>query len=123
RGRNVTGVQTCALPISGIVHVDARPSAEPQTGADRMTSPSPATRPHLILICVDQMRADALGIAGNEHIDTPNLDQLARTGNHFTRAYSSTPTCVPARVAMFTGQSPTRHGRYGYREGISFPDA
>src|SRR5690625_5786930 len=69
------------------------------------------------------MRADALGIAGNEHIDTPNLDQLARTGNHFTRAYSSTPTCVPARVAMFTGQSPTRHGRYGYREGISFPDA
>src|SRR5690625_6417161 len=24
---------------------------------------------------------------------------------------------------MFTGQSPTRHGRYGYREGISFPDA
>src|SRR5690625_6481134 len=30
---------------AGIVHVDARPSAEPQTGADRMTSPSPATRP------------------------------------------------------------------------------
>src|SRR5690625_7764052 len=69
------------------------------------------------------MRADALGIAGNEHIDTPNLDQLARSGNRFTRAYYSTPTCVPARVAMFTGQSPTRHGRYGYREGISFPDA
>ena len=88
-----------------------------------MTRPSRDTRPHLVLICVDQMRADALGIAGNEHIDTPNLDQLARSGNQFTRAYSSTPTCVPARVAMFTGQSPARHGRYGYREGISFPDA
>src|SRR5690625_4586134 len=88
-----------------------------------MTRPPRDTRPSLILICVDQMRADALGIAGNEHIDTPNLDQLARSGNHFTRAYSSTPTCVPARVAMFTGQSPARHGRYGYREGISFPDA
>ena len=87
-----------------------------------MTGPTPS-RPNLILICVDQMRADALGVAGNEHVDTPNLDRLARTGNHFTRAYSSTPTCVPARVAMFTGQSPSRHGRYGYREGISFPDA
>ena len=64
-----------------------------------------------------------MGPAGNEHIDTPNLDDLARGGYHFTRAYSATPTCVPARVAMFTGKSPDQHGRYGYREGISFPDA
>lgn len=69
------------------------------------------------------MRADAMGVAGNEHIDTPNLDDLARGGYHFTRAYSATPTCVPARVAMFTGKSPSLHGRYGYREGISFPEA
>ncbi|HEX7352259.1 arylsulfatase [Brachybacterium sp.] len=80
-------------------------------------------RPHVVLVCVDEMRADAMGVAGNEAIDTPNLDDLARGGYHFTRAYSATPTCVPARVAMFTGQSPERHGRYGYREGISFPDA
>ncbi|QNN83474.1 arylsulfatase [Brachybacterium sp. Z12] len=69
------------------------------------------------------MRADAMGAAGNEHIDTPNLDDLARGGYHFTRAYSATPTCVPARVAMFTGKSPSLHGRYGYREGVSFPEA
>ncbi|MFD0515099.1 hypothetical protein ACFQ0Q_41545 [Streptomyces aureus] len=35
----------------------------------------------------------------------------------FDRAYSATPTCVPARVALFTGQSQERHGRVGYREG------
>ena len=89
------------------------------------TNPSPTSpdRPHVILVCVDQMRADAMGAAGNEHIDTPNLDDLARGGYHFTRAYSATPTCVPARVAMFTGKSPALHGRYGYREGISFTDA
>lgn len=83
----------------------------------------PHPRPHVILVCVDQMRADAMGAAGNEHIDTPNLDDLARGGYRFTRAYSATPTCVPARVALFTGTSPDRHGRFGYREGISFPDA
>lgn len=82
-----------------------------------------AERPHVVLVCVDQMRADAMGVAGNPHIDTPNLDDLARGGYRFTRAYSATPTCVPARVAMFTGKSPSLHGRYGYREGISFPEA
>ncbi|WP_232820249.1 arylsulfatase [Brachybacterium sp. YJGR34] len=88
-----------------------------------MTTTDPTPRPNIILVCVDEMRADAMGAAGNEHIDTPNLDDLARGGYRFTRAYSATPTCVPARVALFTGQSPDRHGRYGYREGISFPAA
>ena len=43
-------------------------------------------RPHIVLVCVDEMRADAMGVAGNPHIDTPNLDDLARGGYHFTRA-------------------------------------
>ncbi|MFE5776840.1 arylsulfatase [Brachybacterium sp. NPDC056505] len=85
--------------------------------------PASPSRPNLILVCVDQMRADALGIAGNEHIDTPYLDQLARGGFRFTKAYSATPTCVPARVALLTGKSQEAHGRYGYREGIDFPAA
>src|SRR5699024_10026468 len=99
--------------------------SERMTPAVPSTNPSPTSpdRPHVILVCVDQMRADAMGAAGNEHIDTPNLDDLARGGYHFTRAYSATPTCVPARVAMFTGKSPALHGRYGYREGVSFTDA
>ena len=85
-------------------------------------TPTP-DRPNIILLCVDQMRADAMGVAGNDAIDTPNLDDLARGGYRFPRAYSATPTCVPARVALLTGKSPALHGRYGYREGISFPDA
>ena len=76
-----------------------------------------------MLVCVDQMRADAMGVAGNEAVDTPNLDDIARGGYRFPRAYSATPTCVPARVALLTGKSQAAHGRYGYREGISFPDA
>lgn len=89
-----------------------------------MSAATPARpRPNIVLVCVDQMRADAFGVAGAHFADTPNLDDLARGGHWFPRAYSATPTCVPARVALFTGQSQERHGRYGYREGISFPDA
>lgn len=80
-------------------------------------------RPNIVLICVDQMRADALSAAGHPVVRTPHLDELAQRGTRFSRAYSSTPTCVPARVGILTGQSPERHGRTGYREGVPFSTA
>ncbi|RMB61939.1 arylsulfatase [Tessaracoccus antarcticus] len=85
--------------------------------------PTPRNRPHILLICVDQMRGDALSLLGHPVVRTPYLDQLGRRGTVFTNAYSATPTCVPARVALFTGQSPEAHGRYGYREGVPFTAA
>lgn len=75
-------------------------------------------RPNVLLITVDQMRFDSLSIAGHPIIETPNLDELARTGVRFDRAYSATPTCVPARAAIFTGQSQRSHGRVGYRDCV-----
>ncbi len=80
-------------------------------------------RPNVMLICVDQMRGDALSCAGHPVVKTPHLDEIAGQGTRFARNYSATPTCVPARVAMFTGQSPERHGRYGYRDGVPFTEA
>lgn len=76
------------------------------------------TRPNVLLITVDQMRFDCLSIAGHPLVETPNLDELARTGVRFDRAYTATPSCVPARAAIFTGQSQTSHGRVGYRDCV-----
>lgn len=77
-------------------------------------------RPNIVLICVDQWRGDALSAAGHPVVRTPYLDHLAGEGTRFTRAYSATPTCVPARVALMTGQSQEAHGRVGYSDGIDF---
>lgn len=63
------------------------------------------SRPNLLLITVDQMRGDCLSILDHPVVETPNLDQMARKGMLFRNAYSSTPTCVPARAALFTGMS------------------
>lgn len=79
-----------------------------------------AKRPNVVLICVDQWRGDCLSAAGHPYVQTPYLDELASQGVRFNRAYSATPTCVPARVALFTGQSQERHGRVGYRDGVPF---
>ncbi|WP_409348487.1 arylsulfatase [Paenibacillus glucanolyticus] len=83
-----------------------------------MNSTENQGRPNVLLITVDQMRYDCLSIAGHPVVETPNLDELARTGVRFSRAYSATPTCVPARAAIFTGQSQRAHGRVGYQDSV-----
>ncbi len=75
---------------------------------------------NVILICVDQWRGDCLSIDGHQELHTPHLDALALDGARFSRAYSATPTCVPARVALMTGLSQRTHGRTGYQDGVPF---
>lgn len=71
-------------------------------------------RPNIILIFPDQLRSDYIGANGAEWAYTPNIDRLAKEGATFTRAYSSTPTCLPARAALLTGMSPWKHGLLAY---------
>lgn len=75
-------------------------------------------RPNVVLLCVDQWRGDCLGVEGHPVVHTPYLDELALDGVRFSRAYSATPVCVPARAALFTGLSPASHGRVGYQDGV-----
>ncbi|NOX90471.1 MAG: arylsulfatase [Calditrichaeota bacterium] len=70
--------------------------------------------PNLILIMTDQQRFDTLGCTGNPVIKTPNLDSIAREGVIFANAYSSVPSCTPARSGLLTGLSPWHHGMLGY---------
>ncbi|NGP44963.1 arylsulfatase [Bacillaceae bacterium SIJ1] len=77
-------------------------------------------KPNVVLMMVDQMRADCLSILDHPVVDTPNLDQLARQGVLFKNAYSATPTCVPARAAVLTGMSQTANGRVGYVDKVSW---
>ncbi|MBX7257730.1 MAG: arylsulfatase [Candidatus Hydrogenedentes bacterium] len=81
-----------------------------------------AKRPNILFLMADQFRPDCIAATGNSAIRTPHLDRLAREGVHFSQAYSSTPTCTPARSALLTGLSPWRHGMLGYgRVGEKYP--
>lgn len=71
------------------------------------------SRPNILFIMADQHRGDYLGADGNPHILTPNLDALAKEGVRFRHAYTSTPSCIPARAAILTGLSPWHHGLLG----------
>lgn len=69
-------------------------------------------RPNILLITSDQHRHDHLGVMGTPGVQTPNLDRLAREGTRFSKAYTSMPTCTPARVTLLTGQYPSVHGAW-----------
>ncbi len=66
----------------------------------------PNERPHIVLIITDQQRYDTIGALGFPHVETPNLDRLAREGTVFSRCYAAGLSCVPSRASMFTGYYP-----------------
>lgn len=58
---------------------------------------------NLLILFSDQHSKEKLGCYGNEFIQTPNLDALAKEGTMFTSAYTNNPICCPARASMATG--------------------
>jgi arylsulfatase A-like enzyme len=77
-------------------------------------------KPNFILIMGDQHRGDCLGIEGRKALETPNLDWMAASGAHFSRAYSTTPTCIPARRTLMSGQNPPSHKMLGMLDGVEW---
>lgn len=66
--------------------------------------------PNIIVIVVDDLRWDELGVAGHPFLETPHIDALARDGAQFANAFHSVPLCSPNRACILTGQYPSRHG-------------
>ncbi|HET7560424.1 MAG TPA: arylsulfatase [Limnochordia bacterium] len=77
-----------------------------------------AKRPNVVLIMVDQWRGDCLGIDGHPTVQTRSVNQLALRGTRFGRAYSTTPSCVPARISLFTGLRAPTHGFVGFNDKV-----
>lgn len=76
-------------------------------------------QPNVVLIVVDQMRADALSLNSQDKIiSTPTLDMMASQGYNFENCYSPVPSCVPARAALLTGLDQETSGRVGYEDEV-----
>jgi arylsulfatase A-like enzyme len=67
-------------------------------------------RGNLLLISIDTLRADALGVYGSERGASPLLDRWAEGAVVFDSAWSSSPKTAPAHMSMFTGEPPRVHG-------------
>lgn len=60
-------------------------------------------KPNIIYILADDLGRAELGCFGQEKIETPNIDQLAREGMCFTNHYCGQAVSAPSRCVLFTG--------------------
>lgn len=61
------------------------------------------TRPNVLLVTLDQFRADCIGAAGHPVVATPTLDRLCREGVRFANHHSNCAPCSPGRASLLTG--------------------
>ena len=131
RGAGAPGnVQTFAetVPLAGYAGIDAELSLgiEFASGADAQVDAQwlrsavvrleSTPRQHtsagrnLLLVLVDTLRADRVGLYGHDENTTPNLDRLAGESLVFERAISQSSWTMPATASVLTGLYPLEHG-------------
>lgn len=64
--------------------------------------------PNILFVFIDDMGYRDLGCFGGTRVKTPEIDRLAAEGLAFDRFYVGSPICSPSRVAVMTGQYPSR---------------
>ena len=68
------------------------------------------SKPNVVFLFVDQLRAASLPIYGEHQIETPHIDRLASEGMVLNNSISSCPVCTPARAMLVTGRHPQTTG-------------
>ena len=85
----------------------------------------PMKKPNILWLIAEDM-GPHLGCYGTKEVWTPNLDQMAREGVLYTRAYTTAPVCSPSRSAFMTGMYQTsigaQHHRSHRNDGYKLPD-
>ena len=84
----------------------------------RETRPKPAPRPSpssgsnrsVLLVTIDTLRADHLGVYGYSRPTSPRIDALARQGVVFDRAYTYWPKTRGSMAVLLTGRRPSQNG-------------
>ncbi|RLS40535.1 MAG: sulfatase [Planctomycetota bacterium] len=68
--------------------------------------PASTPRPNILLIVGDDQAWTDFGFMGHPHIQTPNLDRMARSGRNFPHGYVTSSLCSPSLSALLTGRYP-----------------
>jgi arylsulfatase A-like enzyme len=77
---------------------------------DRIRRLTTSEAPTVLLVLVDTLRADRLGVYGNTSGLSPNLDAMARRGLFFSQAQAASSWTWPSTASVLTGVPPNVHG-------------
>lgn len=73
---------------------------------------------NLLIVMFDQLQQAVIGAYGGG-ADTPHFNRLAQSSAVFSRAYCSSPLCIPARGSIWTGLAPHAHGAVCFGDGYN----
>lgn len=77
-------------------------------GVFSLTSHGQTTKPNVLFIFADDLSFDSVAACGNEEVQTPNIDTIARSGISFSHAYNmgawGGAVCVASRTMLNTGR-------------------
>jgi arylsulfatase A-like enzyme len=88
-------------------------------GALALACGGAAPRPHLVLVLLDNVRADHVAAYGYPRPTTPQLDELARRGLRFARVQAPSSWTRPSVGSLFTSRLPSEHGAVTMESGLS----
>lgn len=119
-GHVLTGMRLCSALLWVVVALTGCPGSQevastaashddPLDGTNPGTSTIPAPR-IIVLVSIDTLRADHLGLHGHERFTSPILDDFARQGFIFDDASSTAPWTLPSHASLLTGLFPDAHG-------------
>ena len=86
------------------------------------SNPAQHSRPHVLVVVMDTVRADHLSLYGHYRTTTPQLRSLARQGVTFTDVTAPSSWTWPSHASLFTGEPPWVHGaRFSPAVGDGIP--
>jgi len=69
--------------------------------------------PNILFIAIDDQNDWVGCLNGHPHVQTPNIDRLAKSGTLFSNAHCQSPLCNPSRTSLMTSMRPSSTGIYG----------
>lgn len=90
--------------------VQRQPAAPAALAYNAVSDGLQTSKPNILLVTLDTLRADQLGAYGNTTVKTPALDRLASQGARFDLHLIQEPQTNPSHGSMFTGMYPASSG-------------
>ncbi|MCK5221719.1 MAG: sulfatase, partial [Candidatus Aminicenantes bacterium] len=76
--------------------------------------------PNVLIVVIDALREDTLGISGYGHNTSPEIDKFARNSVIFKNAYTSSSWTKPSVASLFSALHPVSHNTLGIK--LKLPD-
>lgn len=104
------------LGLSGCERKEEKPAAPAAESHPKIgILPEGATRPNIVFILIDALRADRLAAYGSRSGLSPTIDTIALTGVTFDECVAPAPWTLPSVASLFVSYYPGVHKATNYR--------